>query len=132
MSVASAPKRLGLRTLIQGGALVLRASWRAAPWLTLVGLVLAPAAQVMTMLGALWLALLTDAVLGHELVQALVAAGLMGVSAAAFFVVYGREPAGAVPSGRPGRGRTRPHAGRDHRGDPHHRAPRAARVPRSA
>lgn len=89
MSTASAPTRLGLRALIQGGALVVRASWRAAPWLTIVGLVLSPAAQVMTMLGALWLALLTDAVIGHNLAQALVAAGLMAVSAAAFFVVYG-------------------------------------------
>ena len=75
--------------LLRGSVLVLRASFRASPWLTLVGLLLLPGAQALTIVGGLWLRLLVDGVIGHHLAQTLVAAGLMALSGGAAFLAMG-------------------------------------------
>lgn len=75
--------------LIRGAVLVLRASYRGSPWLTLVGLLLLPGAQALTILGGLWLRLLVDGVLAHEARQTLIAAGLMALSGGAAFLAMG-------------------------------------------
>ena len=73
----------------RGAGLVLRVSFQASRWLTLVGLLLLPAAQALTILSGLWLKFLVNGVLGHDATQTLLAAGLLALSGGAAFLAMG-------------------------------------------
>ncbi|HEX4216049.1 MAG TPA: ABC transporter ATP-binding protein [Candidatus Dormibacteraeota bacterium] len=75
--------------LSRGAALVLRVSFRASPWLTVVGLLLLPAAQALTILGGLWLRLLVNGVLAHDATQTVLGSALMAFSGGAAFLAMG-------------------------------------------
>lgn len=75
--------------LARGMGLVLRVSLRASPGLTVVSLLLLPAAQALTILGGLWLKILVDGVLDHAPAQTLIACGLIAFSGGAAFLAQG-------------------------------------------
>jgi ATP-binding cassette, subfamily B, bacterial len=73
----------------RGVGLVLRVSFQASRWLTLVGLLLLPAAQALTILSGLWLKFLVNGVLDHDATQTLLAAALLALSGGAAFLAMG-------------------------------------------
>lgn len=73
--------------LLRAAGLILRMCYRGSLPLTLVAMVVTPAAMVFGLLGALWVKLLADGVLRHDARQALGAAGLMALSGGAMFFV---------------------------------------------
>ena len=77
---------VGPRKVLRGMRMVVASGFKAAPGLTLLGLILPPLIALFSSVQALWLKLLADGVLGGDSSKALIAAALIGVSTAVYAI----------------------------------------------